>query len=107
MMNGRVKRGYLGIAGQYMQIPLRVIHYNKLKSGSGVKVENLQKQRQIGNQALKRGDIIVEFNGSPVIGIDSLQRFLNEDAIGKKATLGILRRGYKHEIEVIPGELAE
>jgi S1-C subfamily serine protease len=107
MMNGRVKRGYLGIAGQYMQIPLRVIHYNKLKSGSGVKVENLQKQRQIGNHALKRGDIIVEFNGSPVIGIDSLQRFLNEDTIGKKATLGILRRGYKHEIEVIPGELAE
>lgn len=107
IMNGRVKRGYLGIAGQFMQIPLRVIHYNKLKSGSGVKVETLRKQRNIANQALKRGDIIVEFNGSPVQGIDSLQRFLNEDTIGKKASLGILRRGYKQEIEVIPGELAE
>ncbi len=42
IMNGRVRRGYLGIAGQFMQIPLRVIHYNKLKSGSGVKVESLQ-----------------------------------------------------------------
>jgi S1-C subfamily serine protease len=107
MMNGRVKRGYLGIAGQFMQIPLRVIHFNKLRSGSGVKVENLSKQRQIGNQALKRGDIIVEFNGAPVVSIDSLQRFLNEDTIGKKATLGILRRGHKQEIEVVPGELAE
>jgi S1-C subfamily serine protease len=107
IMNGRVKRGYLGIAGQFMQIPLRVIHYNKLKSGSGVKVENLRKQRNIANQALKQGDIIVEFNGSPVQGIDSLQRFLSEGTIGKKATLGILRRGYKQEIEVIPGELSE
>ena len=107
IMNGRVKRGYLGIAGQFMQIPLRVIHYNKLESGSGVKVENLRRQRQIGNQALKRGDIIVEFNGTPVISIDSLQRFLNEDTIGQKATLGILRKGRKQEIEVVPGELAE
>lgn len=107
IMNGRVKRGYLGIAGQFMQIPLRVIHYNKLKSGSGIKVENLRKQRHIGNQALHRGDIIVEFNGAPVKGIDSLQRFLNEDTIGKKAILGILRKGYKQEIEVVPGELNE
>jgi S1-C subfamily serine protease len=107
MTNGRVKRGYLGIAGQFMQIPLRVIHFNKLKSSSGIKVENLQKHGHIGNQALKRGDVIVEFNGSPVIGIDSLQRFLNEGTIGKKATLGILRKGYKQEIDVVPGELNE
>ncbi len=107
IMNGRVKRGYLGIAGQFMQIPLRVIHYNKLGSSSGVKVENLQKQRHIRNQALKRGDIIVEFNGSPVFSIDSLQRLLDEDSIGKKAIMGILRKGYKEEIEVVPGELAE
>lgn len=107
IMNGRVRRGFLGIAGQYMQIPLRVIHYNKLKSGTGVKVENLQKQKRIGNHSLKRGDIVVEFNGSPVVSIDSLQRFLNEDTIGRKATLGILRKGHKQEIEVIPGELNE
>lgn len=107
IMNGRVKRGYLGIAGQFMLIPLRVIHYNKLKSGSGVKVENLRKHRQIDNQALKQGDIIVEFNGNPVVSIDSLQRFLNEDTIGKKATLGILRKGHKQEVDVVPGELAE
>jgi S1-C subfamily serine protease len=107
IMNGRVKRGYLGIAGQFMQIPPRVIHYNKLKSSSGVKVENLQKLRHMGNQALKRGDIIVEFNGRAVMSIDSLQRFLNEDTIGKTATLGILRKGHKQEIEVVPGELHE
>jgi len=107
IMNGKVRRGYLGIVGQFMQIPLRVIHYNKLKSSTGVKVENLQKHRRIDNQSLQRGDIVVEFNGSPVLGIDSLQRFLNEDTIGKKATLGILRKGHKQEIEVVPGELNE
>jgi S1-C subfamily serine protease len=107
IMNGRVRRGYLGIAGQFMQLPLRVIHYNKLNSMNGVKVENLHKQKHIDNHLLKRGDIIVEFNASPVNGIDSLQRFLDEDTIGHKIKLGILRKGYKHEIVVVPGELNE
>ena len=106
-MNGRIRRGYLGIAGQHIQIPLRVIHYNKLGSNSGVKIESIQKQRHIDNQLLKRGDIIVEFNGEPVYSIDGLQRFLDEDTIGKKVILGILRKGYKEKIEVVPGELVE
>ena len=88
-----------------MQIPLRVIHYNKLQSASGVKVENLQKQKHINNESLQRGDIIVGFNGAPVVSIDSLQRFLNEDTIGKTSTLGILRKGLMQEIRVVPGEL--
>ncbi len=107
IMNGRIRRGYLGIAGQLMQLPLRVIHYNKLDSASGVKVEHLQTGRTIDNQQLKRGDILVEFNGSPVEGIDSLQRYLDEDTIGKTVSLGILRKGLKQEVEVVPGELSE
>ena len=107
IMQGRIRRGYLGIAGQHMQLPLRVIHYNKLKGVNGVKVENLHKQKHITNHELKKGDIVVEFNGSPVNSIDSLQRFLNEDTIGKEVSLGILRKGYKQEIEVVPGELVD
>jgi S1-C subfamily serine protease len=106
-MNGRIRRGYLGIAGQLMQLPLRVIHYNKLESGKGVKIERLQKHGGINNHLLQKGDIVVEFNGSPVTGIDSLQRFLSEETIGRKATLGILRKGLLKEVEVVPGELSE
>jgi len=105
IMKGRIRRAYLGIAGQFMQIPLRVIHYNKLKSMNGVKVAVLRKQKNIDNHQLKRGDIVVEFNGAPVNSMDSLQRFLDEDTIGTKVSLGILRKGFKQKIEVVPGEL--
>jgi len=107
IMNGRIRRGYLGIAGQLMQLPLRVIHYNKLGSGKGIKIERLQKREGIYNRQLQKGDIVVEFNGDSVAGIDSLQRFLSEETIGRKATLGILRKGIKTEVEVVPGELSE
>jgi S1-C subfamily serine protease len=107
IMYGRVRRGYLGLAGQLMEIPLRVIHFNRLSSSTGIRVEGLRKHSHIDNKSLRRGDIVVEFNGAPLRTIDSLQRFLDEDTIGKKVTLGILRRGIKQEIEVVPGELME
>jgi len=106
IMNGRVRRGFLGIAGQLMPLPLRVVHFNKLQAPKGIRVEHLRKHAGTDNQELRRGDIVVEFNGAPVDGIDSLQRLLDEDTIGQKSTLGILRKGIRQEIEVVPGELA-
>ena len=84
-----------------------MIHYNKLGSGKGIKIERLQKREGIYNRQLQKGDIVVEFNGESVAGIDSLQRFLSEETIGRKATLGILRKGLLKKVEVVPGELSE
>ena len=107
IMSGRVRRGFLGISGQVMQIPLRVVSYNKLGAHTGIRVVDLGKHRQLDNLALRRGDIVVEFNGLPVQGIESLQRYLDEDSIGSTVTLGILRKGRKQDINVIPAELSE
>jgi S1-C subfamily serine protease len=102
---GQVRRAYLGIAGQFMQLPLRVIHYNKLESGSGIKVESLQKSNSFDNSALRKGDIIIDFNGKPVASVDGLQKLLDESTIGRTMDMGILRRGKKQFIRVKPGEL--
>ena len=107
IMKGRVRRAYIGIAGQVMQIPLRVINYNKLKSSSGIRIETVESKRKVDNHGLQKGDIIVEFNDTPLSGIDNLQRLLDEDMIGKKVNLGILRKGRKQQVEVMPGELLE
>jgi S1-C subfamily serine protease len=107
MTNGKVRRGYLGIAGLFIQIPPRVVHFNRLISEKGVKVENLNRHRQVDNHALKKGDIIVEFNRASIHSIDGLQRHLDESTIGKSVMLGILRRGHKMEVRVVPGELMD
>ena len=107
IMEGRIRRAFLGIAGQYMPLPLRVIHYNKLDTASGVRVEHLERSQQFDNHSIKKGDIIIHFNGEPVTSIDSLQKLLDEQTIGKKLEMGILRKGKKQVIKVIPGELME
>jgi S1-C subfamily serine protease len=103
---GRVRRGYLGIAGQYMLLPLRVIHYNKLQTGSGIRVEAIEKSSRFDNSTLRKGDVIVQFNGKPVVSVDGLQKLLDESTIGKTMEMGILRKGKLQVLKVVPGELA-
>jgi S1-C subfamily serine protease len=107
IMEGRIRRAFLGIAGQNIPLPLRVIHYNKIDTANGIRVEHLERSQQFDNHSIKKGDILIHFNGEPVTGIDSLQKLLDEQTIGKKLEMGILRKGKKQTIEVIPGELME
>jgi S1-C subfamily serine protease len=107
MTEGRIRRAFLGIAGQFIPLPLRVIHYNKLDTGSGIKVEHLEKSSRFDNNSLKRGDIIIQFNGVAVTGIDILQKLLDEKTIGKRLEMGVLRKGRKQIIQVTPGELMD
>jgi len=54
---------------------------------------------------IKEGDIIVEIEGKPVSSADNLHKFLNENVIGVKISLGILRDFRKQIITVIPEEI--
>jgi S1-C subfamily serine protease len=103
---GKVRRAYLGIAGQYIQLPLRVIHYNNLDTGSGIRIESLQKGGMFDNSSLRKGDIIVSFNSQPVDSVDSLQKLLDESTIGRPLEMGVLRRGKLQSLKVRPGVLS-
>jgi S1-C subfamily serine protease len=102
---GHVRRGYLGIAGQNMQLPLRVINYNKLALHSGVLVQNNTTGGKPLNPCIEQGDIIVGFDGNPVTGISDLHRLLSEDTIGRKLSLDVLRKGLLTTLTVEPREI--
>jgi len=104
ILNGRIRRGQLGIAGQPVNLTSRMIAANKLELNSGVYVYEIVPSNIIYNKELKIGDIIVEFDGKPVSSIDDLHRFLNEGTIGKTVNLGVLRKGLKEVISATPGE---
>lgn len=105
IMQGIVRRAYLGISGQVVELPLRVIHYNQLKNKSGVLILDIENDVSHIQSKLRSGDIIIGFDGKPVSSIDDLQRLLDETVIGKKVSLELLRKGYKTSLEVIPVEL--
>ncbi|MCG8607756.1 trypsin-like peptidase domain-containing protein [bacterium] len=105
MTEGHVRRGYIGVAGQVINLPLRVVNYNRLSTKSGVQVQHVEPDGPAHNVELRNGDIIIGFQGRPVTSIDELQRLLDENTIGKRSKMTILRKGIKKGIQVIPGEL--
>jgi len=105
ILNGKVKRAQLGVAAQPVNLTQRIIGANQLKTRSGVYVFEIVTHKKVNNSQLIVGDIIVEFDGKPIATVDNLHKYLNEDVIGKKIELGVLRGGRKQIITVVPGEL--
>ena len=104
IMHGRVKRAQLGLAAQPVNLTQRMIGANQLTTRTGVYVFEILADANIYNNQLRIGDIIVEFEGKPVSTVDSLHKYLNEEAVGKRISLSVLRGGRKQLITVIPAE---
>jgi S1-C subfamily serine protease len=105
VMHGKVKRGYLGLAGQLVNLTERMIAANRLERRTGVYISEIEADIPVYNNELRRGDIIVGFNDHPVASVDDLHKQLNELTIGQRIKVQVLRGGHKTTITVIPGEI--
>ena len=105
IIEGRVKRAHLGIAGQLVNLTERIIAANKLLTKTGVYVFEIVADSPARNNEIRIGDIIVEFNNKPVSSVDDLHKLLSEHVIGINLELGVLRGGRKTIIHVIPAEM--
>lgn len=105
MLHGRVRRGYLGMAGQLINLTERIRQYNQLTARTGVLVVSLEADGVADNSQLHPNDIIVEFDGQAVTTVDDLHRFLIDDTIGRPIALTVLRQNKRITIQVRPGEL--
>jgi S1-C subfamily serine protease len=101
MRDGRVKRSYLGVAGQNIIVP-RAARAAGIAPASGVVVQSTEPGSPGEIAGLREGDIILAFGGEPVTGIDHLHRLLTEEKIGSPAPLVILRRGARRQLIVVP-----
>jgi S1-C subfamily serine protease len=105
IMEGRVKRAYLGIAGQLVNLSERMIGANRLEKRTGVYVFEILADQPVYNQELETGDIIISFASKPIGSVDDLHRELSEAVIDQPQLLGILRNGRQMEIKVVPSEM--
>ncbi|MBC8156434.1 MAG: trypsin-like peptidase domain-containing protein [Bacteroidetes bacterium] len=105
IMEGRVRRGYLGIAGQLVNLTERIKQYNQLTAKTGVMVASVEPDGMANNAELQTGDIIVGFGGQPVTTVDDLHRLLTDATIGRTTQITILRDGRQRGVMVTPGEM--
>ena len=104
LREGKIRRGYIGIAGQNVSIPRQVVRFYNLAAENGILILSMDEQSPAAKAGLREGDIIIEYNGETVSGIDELHKILTDEAVGQRATVVALRGTRKAEFEIIPLE---
>lgn len=99
---GKVARGQLGVAVQYINSDLAASL--GLKEVKGVLVSHVVPGGPADRAGLKQGDVILNLNGSEIDDVNALRNKVAASKPGSDVTLTILRNGNQHQIQVKLGE---
>jgi serine protease Do len=102
---GKVTRGWLGVAIQ--KITPEIAKSFGLKESEGALVSDVIEHSPAEKAGIKRGDIIISFNGKKIKDMDMLPRLVGATEIGKQARVGIIRDGKNLEVSIVVDELKE
>jgi serine protease Do len=103
MTEGRFRRAYLGIAGGPRPLPPRLAR--KLGRTGGVEVVQVVEGGPADRAGMRPEDLIVELDGTPIEGMDELQRVVASELIGRAVPAKVVREGRERELELVPTEL--
>ena len=105
--DGRVSRSYIGVAGQNVPIPRRIVRFYQLPVETGVLLVSFETNGEASaakEAGLVAGDLVIEFDGYPIRGIDDLHKLLTDERIGKKTSVTVIRGVQKLTFDIVPKE---
>ena len=102
LQHGRVRRSWIGIAGQNVPIPRRLAYEYKLTIGTAILVNEVYRESPAANAGLLPGDIIVSFGNANTAGVDELHRLLTANAANKPETVVVLRGVERKRLRIVP-----
>jgi S1-C subfamily serine protease len=104
MRDGRVRRSFLGVAGQNVSIPRLLARQLNLATSSGVLVLGVEKDGPAERSGLAEGDVIIAMDSTAVKGVDDLHTHLTDEKIGLRCELTLIRRSARVSLTVVPAE---
>jgi S1-C subfamily serine protease len=104
LKDGRVRRSYLGVAGQDASIPRRLVREHNLSRERGMSLTAITPGSPADQAGLKAGDLLIDFGGVPIGGADDLVRLLTDATIGIETPVRVLRHGAPRRLMVTPRE---
>jgi S1-C subfamily serine protease len=102
--HGSVKRGYLGVRTQPVEIPEAARTALKREQGHGLLVLWLEESGPAQAGGLLVGDILVAISSQPVGDPDDLFAALNSETVGKAIAVDVLRGGRPETVQVTVAE---
>ena len=90
--DGRIPRGYLGLALQ--RVP------GQASGTAGAMVMSLDPKGPAAKAGILQGDVLLAWNGSPIRHLHALLRGLGPDSVGESVTLGLRRAGQSRDVKL-------
>jgi len=100
--DGHIRRSYIGVAGQDVELNRQLVRHYGLAAATGVLVLAVEPDSPARAAGLRQRDVIVQMNGMEVAGVDALHRVLTEELLGQDSELVILRGIEKLALRVVP-----
>jgi S1-C subfamily serine protease len=99
---GRVRRSYIGVAGQAVPLHRRLVRYHNLTVETGILVVSTEPGGPSSKAGVQEGDVIVAYDDLPIASIDDLHRLLTDQKVGVKSNLTVIRRNEKLTLSITP-----
>ena len=103
VQNGKVMRGWLGI--EIQNLTPELASSLKFKHTNGVLVNTVKLEESNQEGGIKRGDIIIQFDGKPVSSTRYLRKMVTNAEIGRVISLKVFRDGKEKMLEIRVGKL--
>src|SRR5438094_9856654 len=102
--DGRIPRGFIGVAGQNVPIHRRIVRFYGLPLETAVLVVSVEKNSPAEHAGLREGDLIIAFDDQPIGSVHHLHKILVGEQIGIPAKLTVIRHTEKLELTILPTE---
>jgi S1-C subfamily serine protease len=91
LQHGRVRRGYLGVAGQTQDLHRRVVLTYELPQATGVRVMSVEPGSPAAQVGVREGDVIVGLDGVAIASVDALHQTLDASRVNRDCVLKVIR----------------
>jgi len=102
---GKVTRGWIGVSIQ--SLTPEIAQSFKLKEPTGALVADVMPGSPADIAGIKRGDIIISFDGKEIKSMSDLPRTVAETPVGKDVDIKIIRNGKEMPMKLKVAELTE
>jgi S1-C subfamily serine protease len=104
LKEGRIRRSYIGVAGQNVPLLRKLVLHHRLSQETGVLVAGIEPGSPAARAGLAEGDIILSLDAAATPAVDSLHKLLTGDRIGERAIVAFLRGVELRRHAIIPLE---
>src|SRR5262249_49773323 len=102
---GHIKRGYLGISSQPVELP--EAQRGAGKQASGLLIVRVEPNSPAARAGLLLGDVLISIDGKPIADTDDLQAHLAGDHVGATVAVEVIRGGAPHTLSLTIGQRGE